>query len=206
MPEPLRASEVENKKDPSVTKQYDDKTPKAEQIQDLYNIVDKLKTCLLVTQRENVGPVGRSMAVAKRNGPDFYFLANVNSRKFDDIRHSDNVAITFQDSSTQNWVSIAGKATKASNADPRIKEYYSKGTSAWFGDLGDGTHNGGPEDPRMALIEVKPWYITYWKSTVTSLGLVKEVVGGAMTGQVANTGDTRELMQSDIEKMRETTQ
>ena len=145
------------------------------------------------------------MAVSKRNGPDFLFLANVHSRKFDDLRNSDTASITFQDSSSQNWVSIAGKATKASNADPRIKELYSKTISAWFGDLGDGVHNGGPEDPRMALIEVKPHYIVYWKSTVGAIGFAKEVAVATATGKVANTGVTREFESADIEKMREVT-
>ena len=70
--------------------------------------------------------------------------------------------------------------------------------------MGDGVHNGKPEDPRMALIEVKSKYISYWKSTVTSLGFIKEVAVGAMTGQVASTGVQREFVESDITKMRET--
>jgi len=206
MPEPLKASEVHGHTDPSVAKQFDTETPKPEQIADLYAIVDKLKTCLLVTQRPHVGPVARSMAVSKRAGPDFLFIANTHSQKFKDLEHSKSALITFQDSSTQNWVSITGHVTQASNDDPRIKELYNKGLSAWFGDLGDGKHNGGPEDPRMALIEVKTTYIVYWKSTVTSLGFAKEVAVGAMTGQVANTGVQREFHHADIQKMRETTQ
>ena len=131
MPEQLKVSEVDSKTDPTVSKTYDTETPKPQQIKEFYSTVDKLKSCLLVTERKNVGPVGRSMAVAKRNGPDFLFIANLNSRKFEDLRNSDTASITFQDSSSQNWVSIAGKVTKASNADPRIKELYNKSLTAW---------------------------------------------------------------------------
>ena len=95
------------------------------------------------------------MAVAKRSGPDFLFLANANSQKFDDIENNKVANIYFQDSSTQDWISITGEAVTSSNDDPRISEVYSKAVSAWFGDLGDGTHTGGPEDPRMKLIEVQ---------------------------------------------------
>ena len=59
MPEPLKESEVNSQTDPSVAKQYDTETPKAEQVKEFYNIVDKLTSCLLVTERANVGPVGR---------------------------------------------------------------------------------------------------------------------------------------------------
>jgi len=204
MPEPLTASEVSSKTDPSVAKQYDTETPKSEQISDFYKTVDSLKTGLLTTLRPNVGPVSRSMAVAKRTGPDFLFIANKDSKKISDLQNSKTCQITFQNSSSQDWVSISGEATTVSNTDERIKELYNPTLAAWFGDLGDEVHTGKPEDPRMTLIEVKAKYISYWKSTSTSLGFMKEVAVGAMTGQVANTGVQREFGESDIEEMRRT--
>ena len=54
----------------------------------------------------------------------------------------------------------------------------------------------------MAIIEVKAKYISYWKSTVTSLGFMKEVAQASFTGQVANTGVQRQLVEKDIEEMR----
>lgn len=82
MPEPLTKSEVNAGNDPSVTKQYDTETPVDKQISEFFGFVDKLKVGLLTTQRPGVGPVSRSMAVARRTGPDFLFLANKNSTKF----------------------------------------------------------------------------------------------------------------------------
>jgi len=95
------------------------------------------------------------MAVAKRTGPDFLFLANAHAQKFDDIEKNHVCNLYFQNSSTQDWISVTGEAVTSSNDDPRIKEVYAKPVSAWFGDLKDGVHTGGPEDPRMKLIEVK---------------------------------------------------
>ena len=203
MPEPLTQEEINSKTDPSVSKQWDESTPKDEQFKELYKIVDGLKSCLLTTIRPNVGPVSRSMVVAKRVGPDFLYLANNHSNKFDDLKNDKTVQITFQDSSTQNWVSITGEATTVANDDPRIKQVYHKGQNAWFGDLGDGVHTGGPEDPRMTLIEVKANYITYWKSTSTSLGFIKEVTQASMTGSVADTGVNRQLFDKDIQQARD---
>jgi general stress protein 26 len=94
------------------------------------------------------------MQVAKRSGPDFLFLANAHSQKFDDIEKNKITNIYFHDSATQDWISITGESVTSSSDDPRIKKVYTEGTKAWFGDLGDGKHNGGPEDPRMKLIEV----------------------------------------------------
>ena len=65
-------------------------------------------------------------------------------------------------------------------------------------------HNGTAEDPRMALIEVKAKYISYWKATVGTLGFLKEVTQATITGQVADTGIQRQFLQEDIEAMRKT--
>ncbi|KAK4696197.1 hypothetical protein P7C71_g1680, partial [Lecanoromycetidae sp. Uapishka_2] len=202
MPEKLTSEEVHSSTDPSVSKQWDDETPKEQQIEEFYKTVDGMKIGLLTTIRGGLGPVSRSMAVAKRVGPDFLFLANKHSNKFTDIANNKQAQVTFQNSSSQDWVSVTGIVETAANDDPRIKELYSKGTAAWFGDLGDGVHNATPDDPRMALIEVKAKYISYWKSTVSSLGFIKEVAQASLTGQVANTGVQRQLLQEDIQQMR----
>lgn len=202
MPEPLTQHEVQAGIDPSVAKQYDTTTSREEQIDDLYKIIDSIRACLLTTQRPDVGFVSRSMVVARRSGPDFLFLANRDSRKFNDLRNSSTCQITFQNSSSQDWVSVSGIATVTSNTDSRIHELHNKGTAAWFGDLGDGKHDGSADDPRMTLIEVQATYIVYWKATVGTLGFIKEVGQAALTGQVANTGVTRELKQPDIAFMR----
>ncbi|GIZ41730.1 hypothetical protein CKM354_000502600 [Cercospora kikuchii] len=199
---PERPSKVDAHTDPSVTKQYDSKTSTADKFKDFYAMSDNIKTCMFSTYRPGVGPVGRSMAVAKRTGPDFLFLANANSTKFKDLEAKPEVQLSFRDGKTEDWISVTGEAVKLTNDDPRIKEIYSKPVSAWFGDVGDGVHDGGPEDPRMKLIEVQSKYITYWKHTTGALGFAKEIAGATLTGQVANTGDLRELGETEIKEAR----
>ncbi|KAK4992562.1 hypothetical protein LTR66_006254 [Elasticomyces elasticus] len=202
MPEELKKSEIESHSDPAVTKQLDTETPKEEQFKKLYSLVDSKKICLLSTNRDGIGPVGRSMAIQKRVGPDFLFLANSHGQKFFDLEHDKTVQITLQDSSNNDWVSIAGKAVTISNSDPRIKDIWSNIVKAWFGDLGDDKHDGSANDPRMTLIEVKSHYIAYWLHDVGTLGLLKEVAVAAVTGKVAKQGIMRELFESDIEMAR----
>ena len=202
MPEPLKKSEVNASNDPTVFKQYDTKTPQSKQLSELYSLIDKQSIGLLTTTRPNLGPVGRSMAIAKRNGPDLLFLANINSQKFRDLESSTTVQFTLQDSTTQNWVSMTGTATTFNNEDKRIGELYNGSIKAWFGDLGDGVHTGEPEDPRMALIEVKIGYVVYWVSTVDEEGFKEEVGKAAEKGEVAQNGLLRELKAEALEEAR----
>jgi general stress protein 26 len=98
------------------------------------------------------------MSLAKRSGPDFLFLTNANSTKCQDLAASPDVSLTFHDpAGKQDWVSVTGRATTTCTGDddPRVQEVYSRGVAAWFGDLGDGVHDGGPRDPRVVLVEVQ---------------------------------------------------
>ena len=202
MPTPLKSEDVHKENDPSVAKQYDRDTPKDQQWKELYEMIDGKKISLFSTYRDGVGPVARSMVVAKRVGPDILYLSNKHARKFSDLESNKECQVTFQDSKTQDWISISGTVTTTSNDDPRIKELYTPTISAWFGDLKDGVHDGTYKDPRMTLIEVQSKYICYWKKEVTSLGFLKEVGQAAFTGEVAQTGVQREFEQSEIEQQR----
>ncbi|KAI5237564.1 blue light-inducible protein-like protein Bli-3 [Aureobasidium subglaciale] len=201
MPSDVKQQDITEKNDPSVMRQWDE-PDFSTKFEEFYKIVDGLKIGLLGTYRPGVGPVTRSMALAKRTGPDFLFLANAHSQKFKDIEANKEVNISFQDTKSQDWISVTGTATTASNSDPRIKEVWSRGAAAWFGDLGDGVHNGTAEDPRMSLIEVKSKYISYYKTNVGALGYLKEVVAANVTGGVANTGNLRQMKEDEISKAR----
>ena len=65
MPEKLTAEEVNSKTDPSVSKQWDTTTPRETQVEEFFKFADSMKVGLLTTMREGVGPVSRSMAIAK---------------------------------------------------------------------------------------------------------------------------------------------
>ncbi|THY36294.1 blue light-inducible protein-like protein Bli-3 [Aureobasidium pullulans] len=202
MPSDVKQSDITEKNDPSVARQWDNNVDFETKFQEFYKIVDGLKIGLLGTYRPGIGPVTRSMALAKRTGPDFLFLANAHSQKFKDIEANKEVNVSFQDTKSQDWISVSGTATTASNSDPRIKEVWSRAAAAWFGDVGDGVHDGSAEDPRMSLIEVKAKYISYYKTNVGALGYLKEVVAANVTGGVANTGNLREMKEDEITKAR----
>ena len=126
------------------------------------------------------------MAVAKRTGPDFLFLANAHSQKFNDLENGPPEAnVSFVNSSNQDWVSVTGECVTSDNSDPRIKEVWSKGTKAWFGDLGDGVHTGGPEDPRMKLIEIRAKCKLDIDRTCDCIGKITD-----LTEQTSHTGST----------------
>lgn len=184
-----------------MTSQYDRTTPLSEQIQDFYKFADSQRIGLLMTNRDGVGSVTRAMAVSKREGPDIYFLANINSNKVSDIKSSPNVNISFFDSSDKSWASVAGTAT-VSQDETKIRELYSPVVSAWFGDLGDGVHTGSADDPRMAAIHVKTSYVSYYKTTKGKVARMADMAMAVGLGRLAQTGILREIKGDAIEGAR----
>lgn len=83
--------------------------------------------------------------------------------------------------------------------DPEtVRATYSKSLKAWLGDLGDGKHDGGPDDPRIGVIRVKTRTATYAVAIGTVLGRGAEIVKGALTGQAPNVNKLRELNEDEL--------
>ena len=98
---------------------------------------------------------------------------------------------------------MSGKATTRLNKeDPRIEKLYTPAVKAWFGDLGDGVHDGSAKDPRVGLIEVHSKYVAYYKTETGTIGHAKEIAGAVLTGSVAQTGLLRELSEEDLAMAR----
>lgn len=195
---PLKHTEL--KEDVSVTKQYDNETPVSEQIKEFYELADSNRISLLGTVRDGK-IVTRAMAVSKREGPDFLYLANIHSQKMRDIESNDEANITFFDASSMSWISVSGKAT-ISQDEAKIREIYSPIVLAWFGSESDGPYTGAADDPRMAIVKIKASRVSYYKSTKGKLGRMTDIAKAIGLGQVAQTGVLREIHSEALEGAR----
>ena len=73
---------------------------------------------------------------------------------------------------------------------------------AWLGDLGDGKHDGGPEDPRIGVIKVTAKTATYAINDGTFLGRAVEVVKGAVTGEAPKVNKLREISEEELQQCK----
>jgi len=83
-----------------------------------------------------------------------------------------------------------------------VRKYYSPGLKAWLGDLGDGKHDGGPEDPRIGLIRVSAKTAQYAVSRKTAIGGLVEFAKGVATGEAPAVNKLRYLDESEIQQWR----
>lgn len=100
---------------------------------------------------------------------------------------------------TGEWASVSGQADIITDRET-VRKYYSPALKAWLGDLEDGKHDGGPEDPRIGVIKVTAVTATYALATGTSLGRGAEIIKGAITGSAPKVNKLRELTEQELQQ------
>ncbi|KAL9032256.1 MAG: hypothetical protein Q9214_008048, partial [Letrouitia sp. 1 TL-2023] len=176
-----------------------------EKIEDLTNFIEACKFGMMTTRIESSGLlVSRCMALAAKEGGgiDLLFHTNTESGKTDDLKSDPKINIAFLNSSGE-WASISGEADIVTDRDT-VRKYYSPGLKAWLGDLGDGKHDGGPEDPRIGVIKVSAKTATYAIAARTVLGAGIQVAKGVIKGEAANVNKLREISEEEIKQWRQT--
>jgi len=190
--------------DPFKTANLDNDVPLAQKIEDLSNFATSCKFGMMTTRDANKSGnlVSRCMAlVATENGGiDLLFHTNTESGKTDDLSSDPHVNISFINSMGE-WASVSGTASVVTDRD-LVKKHYSPQLKAWLGDLGDGVHDGGENDPRIGIIRVKMVTAHYSISSKNILGRVAEVAQGTVTGKPAQVNKLREISEQDVENWR----
>ena len=148
----------------ALDKNRDNDVPLEKKLDDLYKLIDGIETAMLVTRRADGSLVSRAMQTQRRTtGTDLWFMTNVESEKFEELAKDPHVNLSFYKDRTREWVSVSGRAILSRDRD-LIDSLYKPDWKAWLGDTGDGKRDGGPHDPRIALIMVEADSVTYSKN------------------------------------------
>lgn len=103
--------------------------------------------------------------------------------------------------SAGEWASISGKATVVTDR-AEVRKHYSEALKAWVGDLGDGKHDGGPEDPRIGLIKVQSTTVQYAVSRRSLIGEVIEIVKSVSSGDAPAVNKLRHISEQELSQCK----
>jgi general stress protein 26 len=175
----------------------DDQVPTAKKLEDLYELVDGIEIAMFTTRRPDGHLVSRPMATQQRvEGTDFWFVTDIDTHKMDELETDPHVNLAYYKDRTREWVSVSGTA-RISRDRAKIHELYAPDWRAWFGDEG-GERDGGPDDPRLALILVEAHTVVYQKSDRPQPLVLFELAKGIVTGQPPRTGDLRHMSEGEL--------
>ena len=167
-------------------------TTQQKQIDELYGLIAKIETAMFTTRRPDGRLVSRPMATQERDPiADLWFVTDIESHKMDELEHDRNVNLGYFDTGSYEWVSVSGTA-RVSTDRAQIRALYKPDWRAWFGKL-DEVRDGGPEDPRLALILVEAESVIYMKQDKPKPVVLFEVAKGMITGDQPDLGEPRRL-------------
>jgi general stress protein 26 len=173
--------------------------PLGKKLDELYNLIEGIEIAMFTTRRPDGRLVSRPMATqTQAEGSDLWFVTDIESHKLDELEFDPQVNLAYYKDRTREWVSVSGTAIVTQDRKA-IHELYRKDWKAWFGDEG-GERNGGPDDPRLALILVDVESVTYLKVDKPQPLVLFEVAKGILTGTPPNVGKQRELSGEEIDR------
>jgi general stress protein 26 len=182
-------------------KSTDDSASPAKKIEELYSLVDGIDIAMMTSRSYDGTLISRPMATqAKRPRVDFWFVSSTETHKIDEIQAQPEVNLAYYNNKSREWVSVSGTARIVTDRD-LIRTLYKPDWKAWFGDEG-GDRNGGPNDPRLALIEVEAHEATYLKSNQPRAVQLFKVAKALITGDAPKIGDMRHVGKKELEARR----
>jgi len=149
-------------------------------IEQLKEIVDHQRTCMMVTDTTTFPSHGRPMAVSEvdDNGV-FWFLTLRTSEKFDDIVKDPRMSLYFSNPSDQEFMSVHGRC-EVLNDMARKKELWSVWAKAWVPD--------GVENPDLRVLKLTPEDGYYWDTKEGKVVASVKIAFALLTGNVGKDG------------------
>jgi general stress protein 26 len=188
-----------SKTDRTQDRNWDDEVPLEKKLDDLYALVDGLEVAMFTTRRADGHLVSRPMQVQRRTaGTDLWFMTNIESHKLEELASDPHVNCGFYKDRTREWVSVSGTA-RISQDKQIIHDLYQPDWRAWLGDEG-GERDGGPDDPRIALVLIEAQSVMYSKQDRPMPLVLFEIAKGIVTGQQPNVSDLRSLDEDEIRR------
>src|SRR6266550_5509655 len=169
----------------------------SKKIDELYDLIKGIETAMFTTRRPTGQLVSRPMATQDRiEGTDLWFVTNAETHKLDDLGLDPHVNCSYYNNRTHEWVSVSGLARVTKNKT-RIRQLYKEDWKTWFGDEG-GDRDGGPNDPRIALILVEAELATYMKVNKPRPVILFQVLKGMVTGSRRSPGEVQEISGAEL--------
>ncbi len=171
--------------------------PTEKKLAELYDLIEGIEIAMMTTRRPDGSLVTRPMDTQQQeDDADLWFVTSVETHKVDEVKQDPNVSLGYYNDGTKEWVSVSGKAT-ISQDRAKIHELYKPDWKAWFEDEG-GDRNGGPDDPRFALIYVDAQTVHYMKAKHNRVVTLFEIAKGMVTGDTPDLGREEQLGQREL--------
>jgi general stress protein 26 len=167
------------------------------ELEKFHALVEQIEIAMMTTRRPDGHLESRAMANQKRaDGADLWFVSNEATGKLRDIEHDPHVNLAYYKDRTREFVSVSGEA-RVNRDRGMIRKLYQADWKAWLGKEDD-VRDGGPDDPRIALIEVTAQSASYLKLDRPAPLVLFSVIKGIVTGEPPKVGEVGQLDEREL--------
>lgn len=155
-------------------------------IETLREQINDIKIAMLTTVDEDGSLRSRPMGTQELEfDGDLWFFVSDTSPKVQEIRHEQQVNVSYADPASNRYVSVSGRGVIVHDK-AKMEQFWNPFLKAWFPD--------GLESPDIALLKVMVDKAEYWDYTsgklVQLIGFIKAVV----TGEPSDLGGKNEKL------------
>jgi len=152
----------------------------------IWDLIRKIKVGMLITRDldQNILRSRPMHLIQESYNGKLYFYTSITDAKALEITENREVCVTFSDPKHHIYVSLSGYA-KINTDQDLIDKYWNMWVAAWFED--------GPDDPRVAFVEVEVDKGEFWKNSQTKQIRVEEVMKSSITGLPPNLGENEKF-------------
>lgn len=116
---------------------------------------------------------------------NIWFFTNEYSAKVEELEQNNHtVTLCYTDHGNSTYVCINGTATVV-NDKAKMEELFNSMVKAFFPE--------GLDDPKLALLKVRPEHAEYWDSHSSSMVRFMGILGSALTGEKYTKGEHGEI-------------
>ncbi len=167
--------------------------PTSEKVEELYALIHGIDLCMMTTTGDDGSMVSRPMSTQHHKQldetADLWFMTRTDTHKVDELKRHPSLNLAYYKDG--EWVSVSGNATVVTDR-ATIHKLYDPSWKAWLEDNG-GKEDGGPDDPRIALIRVAVLHASYFKRTASKPVMYFKIAAAMITGNTPDLGEHREV-------------
>ncbi|MDQ3016142.1 MAG: pyridoxamine 5'-phosphate oxidase family protein [Bacteroidota bacterium] len=151
-----------------------------EAVKKLKEMAEDARMCFFTTFSDTRPLPSRPMALqgVDEDGTLNFFSAKSSNKNYE-LHENPAVQLYFANGGSSEYLSVYGKATISQDM-AKINELWTAWAKAWF--------QGGPEDPELTLIQVKPEVSEYWDTKVNKVVSLIKIAASIVTGKVNDDG------------------
>jgi general stress protein 26 len=159
-------------------------TTKSNQVDHVWEIAEKIKTCMLPTLSAGKMRSRPMHAMPDREAGSLWFITDQRGAKDEEIRAAPDVCLAFADTASNTYLSMTGRAEMLRDV-AKARELWSTETQAWW--------PKGPTDPDVRVLRVTPDSAEYWDARGNSITVALKLAAARLSGHPPDLGENKKV-------------